>query len=417
MNVLVYMPTAFNACGSNDNIVLLVSKELIKRGHKVLYYSLNSKGANADLEEKIKDGIKFYLSSNSYQRKLDKLKIGSDWDVMTSSQKLIMFFKYPSLLFQKLKWELYGKHIIDDIVRKDINYIIEKEDINVILTVSMPFSTSLFIADFSLYTPVFKVMYQLDPHSDCWLTVNKEKALEEELRILEKFDLVFTTDLIYRDDKKSEKSKYIEKIYPLEYPNVRKLEFKKTDKLIRLDEYKINCFYCGKLYDDIRNPKFLLETFLNIKNKNIVLHIMGKGSEEIIEAYKRKMGERLVIHGQQSIETAFEVMLRSDILISIGNHVNNMVPGKIFDYISTGKPILNFYQIPDCTSLKYLERYPLCLNLYQGGDLRSDEVESFCVENRRKHIKFDIIKDLFCDNKVCEVVNKMENILRINGIL
>ena len=60
-------------------------------------------------------------------------------------------------------------------------------------------------------------------------------------------------------------------------------------------------------------------------------------------------------------EQVIKYMQESDILINIGNNLTGMVPCKIFEYMSTGKPILTTIKIDDDPSTTYYKRYGKCL--------------------------------------------------------
>jgi hypothetical protein len=46
---------------------------------------------------------------------------------------------------------------------------------------------------------------------------------------------------------------------------------------------------------------------------------------------------------------------------SIRNSVEFQIPGKIFEYMSTGKPILHFSKFSEDPAITYLKRYPKAL--------------------------------------------------------
>lgn len=52
---------------------------------------------------------------------------------------------------------------------------------------------------------------------------------------------------------------------------------------------------------------------------------------------------------------------RADVLLSIGNRDSNLVPSKLFKYLSCGKPIVHVRRGDSDSCLPYLERYPLAL--------------------------------------------------------
>ena len=94
---------------------------------------------------------------------------------------------------------------------------------------------------------------------------------------------------------------------------------------------------------------------------------------------------------------------RTDVLINIGNSVLNQMPSKIFEYISSGKPIINVFKSPDCPTLKYLTRYPLALNLFEGEITehpaeKAAAIRAFCRETRGKRVPAEEIQSTFAAN-------------------
>ena len=107
---------------------------------------------------------------------------------------------------------------------------------------------------------------------------------------------------------------------------------------------------------------------------------------------------------------------KTDVLINIGNSVDNQIPSKIFEYISTGKPIINVYKTPACPTLRYLTRYPLALNLFEedvSKDLSgtASAVRAFCLENRGKRVPAEIIRETFEENTFEHFAEKIRSII------
>ena len=51
------------------------------------------------------------------------------------------------------------------------------------------------------------------------------------------------------------------------------------------------------------------------------------------------------------------VVSKADCLLNIGNAVRNQLGSKLIDYLATGKPILNLYQLEDCPTKHVLKNY------------------------------------------------------------
>ena len=102
-----------------------------------------------------------------------------------------------------------------------------------------------------------------------------------------------------------------------------------------------------------------------------------------------------------SMADSFKMMQSSDILINIGNNVINQVPSKLFDYISTGKPIINFCKSKNCPTIPYINMYRLGLNIIEGEDAIDRQaliVSQFIKEHNKERMNFDEIKTTFLKN-------------------
>lgn len=91
-------------------------------------------------------------------------------------------------------------------------------------------------------------------------------------------------------------------------------------------------------------------------------------------------------------------MQSADILVNIGNTVENQIPSKLLTYISFGKPIINIMKSSNCPTLEYMNRYPLSYNILETFDLIEKEakkLESFIYESNGKSIAFDQIEKIF----------------------
>ena len=124
--------------------------------------------------------------------------------------------------------------------------------------------------------------------------------------------------------------------------------------------------------------------------------------QELIEAspdYDRAR-DWLALHGQVSSGEAAAAREAADFLINIDNTNPMQVPSKIFEYISTGKPIVNFVFDDASPILPYLADYPLCLTINlnrmeDGGREAAERLSAFVRENRGKRIPFEEIRERY----------------------
>lgn len=191
------------------------------------------------------------------------------------------------------------------------------------------------------------------------IIINKRKAT---YNLFVKADRIFLTSHIYNIYKEKYKifnSKMIEVDLPLLNPKIQKTSNK---------NYRF--IYTGTFYSDIRNPEKMLNIFQKLYDSyEFELYLLYNGDcNDIIEEYS-KNNSWIKDIGYVQKEKCQQYLNKSDILINLGNNNNSQTPSKIFDYINSGKKIINFYNTENDSSLDYLKRYANSLNI----DMNIDE--------------------------------------------
>lgn len=101
-------------------------------------------------------------------------------------------------------------------------------------------------------------------------------------------------------------------------------------------------------------------------------------------------------------EDSLEKIDSASFLLSIGNTNSDMIPSKIFEYMSTGKPIIHFYDNDYDSSLPYLKNYPLALLVKSDIELLESNtvaVLNFIKNTIGKTVSFEEIETIFKYNK------------------
>lgn len=252
------------------------------------------------------------------------------------------------------------------------------------------------------------ILYQVDPIGTNIAYKNLEVMKSLELQIYKNAKYIITTPILTKE--KEEDPQYMglrEKIFSCEFPNIRNLTVRSD---IPFKKTPITCFYSGRFYNGVRDCRFTLEVLRTIYDTGFQLVFAGDGQEEIISEYRNKyFGDRLIHLGMISLSDSFNMMQKADILINIGNNVTNQVPSKLFDYFSTGKPIINFCKSKDCPTIPYIDKYGLGINIIEGEDSierQALKVMQFIMDNYMKRIEFDEIKKKFQENTP-EYVSRM----------
>ncbi len=132
----------------------------------------------------------------------------------------------------------------------------------------------------------------------------------------------------------------------------------------------IRMVYCGRVYNDIRSPAYLLKLLRRLvdgasQGPSPQLHFFGgvRDCSHVFEPYRDLIGTHLFLHGEVDRATVASALHNADLLVNIGNSTSHQLPSKIVEYIGTGKPIINLINHDrDCT-LEHLANYPAALNL------------------------------------------------------
>jgi glycosyltransferase involved in cell wall biosynthesis len=259
-----------------------------------------------------------------------------------------------------------------------------------------------------MYPDVRWLTYTVDPFYAGYKRGKKDrpkcvKALSVEKGVLSHADANFLSEEVYENSKELY-SEVLDKTYPLPYL----LPHHDHQADNRFDSNKINLVYTGRFYRDIRNPEYLLRTFLLTKNTDLVLHLYAASDcEKGIDEYVRQSSGRIVRHGLVDAVEIQKVINSADILVSVGNSIPEFKPSKTFEYIATGLPIINFYQ--NGLIDEVLERYSCALQIDSNIDNydAAVEVKNFCIINRGKQMESSSIHSVFKKH----VPNNIKNIL------
>lgn len=266
----------------------------------------------------------------------------------------------------------------------------EEPDIDCVICSQCPHDTAYAAARSDLRIPLFT--YKMDPWGTHYRCRDNPGYLRDEQWTDDRSAAVFVTPEIYKVYQNGICRMPTERVIPVDFPNLIPPD---RTKQVTLGEDGIHCAFVGSFYPDIRSPEFLFELFRKLEDSGIVLHIIGNTIREE-QAYRPRLPSNIKLHGQVSKEEADAFMNAADILVNVGNSIDNQIPSKIVDYIARGKPILNLCKLPYCPTLRYTEKYPLALNLQESDGLSRETVErvdAFCRDKRT--IPFEQVRALY----------------------
>lgn len=187
-----------------------------------------------------------------------------------------------------------------------------------------------------------------------------EKAEARELSRADKI-VVMESSRAYHESHSTGKPYYDRFVY-LDIPGiVCPPKAVKASTFIR--KGKINIIFAGVLSLPDRDPEPILRVLGKTslaKDIHMVFFSIGEGLRKL-EAVKKDFPGEITISGYVDKEELVATYHGADVLLNLGGPNPTMVPSKVFEYLSYGKPIISGYYIDDEASLKYLERYPLAL--------------------------------------------------------
>lgn len=285
--------------------------------------------------------------------------------------------------------------------------LLAKHSYAAVITSSGSFTPQLVGLEMKSYDPSIKWIAQFfDPLPEdnpgyrkrlnlgCRLVAKTEEVLDKADNI------AFSKNLYSYYSRK--KAVYAEKMRIIDIPllkEISSLENGSRREDTNFDKSKINLMYSGSLYRRVRNPDYLFKLLKLLPNDKYRLHIIGESTVQNL-VIKNKLQDTVIIHGALSHEKALAFINNADILLNLGNYQDYLVPSKIFNYISTGLPIVNFKSIDADSSSTYLEYYENAIDIDERLPLsiNASRFDVFCSENKGRRLNFSDVERVFIEN-------------------
>lgn len=292
---------------------------------------------------------------------------------------------------------------------KKLEEIHRNNPIDALLTVCSPLPAHIAGVEFKKKHPeVRHCAYTVDPYaaSDRIIPIGKKFSdlVEYEYQISKQTDYLLLSEEamdmrqdIYRRVKQKGALPYL----------LPKSSFVVGNKF---DKDHIHCVYAGSFYKDIRNPEYMLKVFSTLNDNSIKLHLYSSGCDELVKVYA-EMSDNIEANGYVSQKELQEIYASCDVLIGVGNAMNDFLPSKTYEYLSLRKPIVFFN--PKGYGNKVLEKYPYSLQLsddtaiedavtslegfvnnYRVNDITVDELQKIYNKNTPSYIRSLLLKGL-----------------------
>ena len=247
-----------------------------------------------------------------------------------------------------------------------------------------------------------KSSWQMDPYAANH-SYSAPGAFEREKELLAALDAVFIAPAMtqyYAPGAPLES--YAAKAHVLDFPS---LVSPPPAPHVQREGGRLRCVFVGSLYPTLRTPHYALELFCALNDPKLELVFVGGGWEnypaDLLEPYRKILGDRLIVTGPLPAARAAEEVAKADVLLSLGNGVDNQVPSKIFEYFAAGRPVLHLAKLENDPCRPYFNRWPLALTLLESEGAGPEvlaRLSAFLAEKGRSRLPFEEAARLFESN-------------------
>lgn len=161
----------------------------------------------------------------------------------------------------------------------------------------------------------------------------------------------------------------------------------------------VNIVFSGILSLPDRDPEYIIKLLGQTKfaNKiNLIFFCTGAGREKL-KVLKQDFPGVISLNNYIPHKELLCVYQQCDILLNFGGRNPNMVPSKIFEYMSCCKPIISMLSIDNEASANYLRDYPLSICIDERKPLSETVciIEKFLDVTIKNSITFEEVERLF----------------------
>lgn len=399
---------------ANTKIVLQLAEYMAAEGHEVAvcgicYYKPCDENYNGVLLKKFSAPEAVVKASEAFEEFISK----GDRNALRG-----MFIKkYPL----KAVWlaarynQIYAEKVEQPSYLKQLKKFAAEFGPDVMVLPYKPINSFEKVVSSDIGVPM--IAYQMDP----WglHRIDNESGdvavIQRECAAFDRVKHIFTTSVLLKQYSENELYKrYTDKMTAVDFPNVKQHKHDvKVKSAIDFDGEYTNILFGGVVADSFRSPEYVLKVLAPLfeKGEKIRMYFMGTNNSAVLDSYMEKYPQNIFFKEKVSADAALATMKKADVLLNIGNKIDNQVPSKIFDYFAIGKPILNLQRIENCPAAEYFAKYPLVYSLEEWKAADIETVEKFLRNAKGKTVDFAEVKELFKTATVEYVAESMLDVM------
>lgn len=226
--------------------------------------------------------------------------------------------------------------------------------------------------------------------------LKQRRHMRLERKMLEEADAVLSMNPLQEHFYKHFETSLLEKISFQEHP----LLMPPAETGPAPDDRVIKMCFTGSLIKKVREPDYLLELLRTVRADVLIradFFVMGNDTDKV-KNEKLDDAIEIVNHGRVPKAIADDAVRDADILLNLGEVRGKQISSKVFEYMSTGKPIVHLACVKNDVVAKILEKYPLSLCVEQDR-CRIDEnvrlFRNFIEKHRYSRLSFAEVEALF----------------------
>ncbi|SHJ79140.1 Glycosyltransferase involved in cell wall bisynthesis [Clostridium amylolyticum] len=306
---------------------------------------------------------------------------------------------------------IISKHTIEKpLVKEYFDALLSVDNVDLIIPTCYPFEAVVAAQEYKdkINRKVQIIPFLFDKFADSPTLhrnqLNKKAKYKYNL-LLEEQMIKSSTKVLYVDSwlqkMKEHFSQYDEKLIHVEHPLIiDHFSGIAITNEVANDDY-IEITYTGVLDKAVRPVSTTLKIISKIIKKNnkfrFHFYVLGNGIDEV-NYYNKEYPDNIINHGQVESNLALSKIKQSDILLSIGNTDTTLIPSKIFEYMSSGKPIIHFYHSDDDRVISMLKDYEIGYCIDQNKEIMDSEISSlieFCISKKTHKKTFEEVQKIF----------------------
>ena len=386
MNFLFLTDEYFPNFGANSLVVRAVCRQLTSWGHRVYVLPAGYDAVLPNREDY--EGVTV----------VRELPVDSK-HTMVEAAKNLRLIKAGEIFAMLLGSRLLGTHSLwhkrKVCARDYLERFIQENDIHTVVSIncSAELSFPLLYLREKGRLPCKWLFYMLDPFEshEYYRThnpINRLRAIQH--RLMENCDAVLATELIYRDTAQWETKAILDKFRITEFPKIEEPVYTPAaDDIPLVGQDLIHVVCTGTKNEAVRNSAYTLALCRNIPGA--MFHFVGPGWAEKAPVKE----DNLVFYPPCSYGAIRNMQRNANFLLNIGNIVENQLPSKVLEYITTGKPVINVYKVPNCPAKALLADWD-ALNLSETEplELQRKRLQDFLMAEHAA-VTFETIESIY----------------------